>query len=177
MLPYRYLTTHDLVRGSCISSNLLEGRAGRGRLGASQLGQALKAVAGTDWFGHVVLVEGQGLRLSQAQELGCARAKNFWSLETAGATKQPNLTDFLIVRFSGHTNGEGFGVGSTTVLIDEAKALARSLAAKHNVVKVAALVATDGAGAHELILHGGWWWLRLMYASPFLPIYEAVSLR
>jgi len=152
MLPDCCLATHDLVGRSCISSNLLESRACRRRLGASQLGSALKAITSADWSGNVVLVEGKGLRLSEAQELACTRAQNLWHLKTTSAAKQPNLAEFLVGR--SHANREGVRVDGATVLVNEAKALARSLATHHNFVKVEALVATDGGTAHALVRHG-----------------------
>jgi hypothetical protein len=84
-----------------------------------------------------------------------ASAQDFGDLEATGAAKETNFADFLVVFVSDHADSVGVNVGGETMLVDKAQAFLRALAAQHNVVKVASIVATDAAGKHELVRHGG----------------------
>ena len=77
-------------------------------------------------------------------------------LYPTGATEQSYLADFLVVFVGDHADSVGVDVGGATVLVDEAQTFLLSLAAQHNVIKVAAIVTTDKSGEHELLFrHGG----------------------
>jgi hypothetical protein len=150
------LTVHDLTRWSRRFGKLVQGRRGRPRLGASHLGHALQTAVGTHRFGDIVLVKGERLHVDQAETLTGTRAQDFGHLEAAGAAEQTNFADFLLAFVGDHADSVRVDVGGATVLVDKAQTFLLALATQHNVVKVAAGVATYEAGKHELLVrHGG----------------------
>jgi len=141
------LTRHDFAQWRRALQNWHHGVGFRIGQHAARFRLALKEAKGTDGTFDVVLVKGKRHDLSQAPLLRRALAQNNGRLATHGAAKAADFaTSRVVIRHQ--TDAELVMIRGQAVLVRDTTHFHVGLAAKHDVVKIAARKAASHALIH-----------------------------